>query len=105
MRKACTGRHAVFIDKDGTLVKNVHYNVDPGLLEFTPRAVRGLRLLAAQGYELVVVTNQPGIALGRFDFAALDRLQKALTNRLAAQGVRLAGFEVCPHAPEAGRAC
>ena len=58
---------AAFIDKDGTLVEDVPFNVDPGLLRFTPRAVEGLSLLAAQGYQIVVVTNQPGIALGLFD--------------------------------------
>lgn len=94
------GRPAVFLDKDGTLVEDVPYNVDPARLRFTPRAVEALRLLAAHGYALVVVTNQPGIALGRFDRAALFRLQAALTARLADAGVHLAGFHACPHAPE-----
>ncbi|WP_119154899.1 D-glycero-alpha-D-manno-heptose-1,7-bisphosphate 7-phosphatase [Caldimonas tepidiphila] len=94
------GRPAIFLDKDGTLVEDVPYNVDPALLRFTPRAVEALRLLAGHGYALVVVTNQPGIALGRFDAAALGRLQAALTARLADAGVHLEGFHACPHAPE-----
>jgi D-glycero-D-manno-heptose 1,7-bisphosphate phosphatase len=91
---------AVFIDKDGTLVENVPWNVDPALLRFTPHAIDGLRLLAAHGWRLIVVTNQPGIALGRFDAAALARLEQALCERLAEQGVVLDGFFACPHAPE-----
>jgi D-glycero-D-manno-heptose 1,7-bisphosphate phosphatase len=98
-------RRAAFIDKDGTLIRNVPYNVDPELLAFTPRAPDGLRLLARHGYRLVVVTNQPGIALGRFNQAALTRLQQALADRLAGQGVALAGFYACPHAPGATCAC
>jgi D-glycero-D-manno-heptose 1,7-bisphosphate phosphatase len=90
---------AAFIDKDGTLVENVPYNVDPALLRFTPGALAGLRLLAQAGYRIVVVSNQPGIALGRFDLAALRRLQIALARRLDAEGIALAGFYVCPHAP------
>ena len=92
---------AVFIDKDGTLVEDVPYNVDPALLRFTANAVDGLRLLVDAGYLLVVVTNQPGVALGRFDHDALRRLQGALTQMLREAGVPLAGFQACPHAPAA----
>ena len=92
-------RHAVFIDKDGTLVHDVPYNVDPALLRFTPHALEGLQLLGAAGYRLVVVTNQPGIALGRFDKAALRNLHAGLARLLREQGISLAGFFACPHAP------
>lgn len=92
-------QRAAFIDKDGTLVENVPYNVDPRLVRFTPNAIEGLRLLAATGHRLVVVSNQPGIALQRFDRPALFRLQQALQRMLAEEGLRLDGFYVCPHAP------
>lgn len=97
-------RHpAVFIDKDGTLVENVPYNVDPALLRFTPNAIAGLRLLASAGFRLVVVTNQPGIAFHFFDRAALTRLQQALQELLSTEGIELDGFYACPHAPAAPR--
>lgn len=93
-------RRAAFLDKDGTLVEDVPYNVDPALLRFTPRAIEGLRLLARAGFALVVVTNQPGVAMGRFDREALFRLQQALQRLLAEEGLRLDGFYACPHAPQ-----
>lgn len=91
-------RPAVFLDKDGTLVENVPYNVDPAQLRFTPHAIEGLKLLSAFDYRLIVVTNQPGLALGRFDLAALRALEAALCEKLAAEGIALAGFHFCPHA-------
>ena len=96
---------AVFIDKDGTLVQNVPYNADPALVRFTPQAFAGLRLLAARGYELYIVTNQPGVALGYFDEAALDALWQALSREAREHGVTLHGFYACAHAPDAGCDC
>ena len=98
------GQHrAVFLDKDGTRVEVVPYNVDPALLCFTPGALAGLRLLAAAGYRLVVVSNQPGLALGRFDRTAWRRPQLALARQLDAAGIGLHGFYACPHAPAPDR--
>ncbi|HJV64052.1 MAG TPA: HAD family hydrolase [Albitalea sp.] len=90
---------AVFIDKDGTLVADVPHNVDPAQLRFTPHALEGLKLLADAGYLLIVVTNQPGIARGLFTRAQLTRLQHALADMMAREGVPLTDFYACPHAP------
>jgi D-glycero-D-manno-heptose 1,7-bisphosphate phosphatase len=95
-------RRAVLLDKDGTLVHDVPYNVDPRRMTLTPGAGPALQSLAARGYALAVVTNQPGIALGRFDAAALQVVRARLQELLAPFRVRLDGFFFCPHAPAAG---
>lgn len=92
-------QRAVFIDKDGTLVEDIAYNVDPAKLRFTPHAIDGLRLLADHGYKLVVVTHQPGLAFGMFTRAELTRLQLALAEMMQREGVALTGFYACTHAP------
>jgi D-glycero-D-manno-heptose 1,7-bisphosphate phosphatase len=95
-------RPAVFIDKDGTLVHNVPYNVDPGRLAFMPGAPEALAALASAGFALVVVTNQSGLAEGRFGPAAFSSLRAALRQRLReAAAVELDDFLHCPHAPDA----
>jgi histidinol-phosphate phosphatase family protein len=97
---ATVRRTAVFLDKDGTLVEDVPFNVDPALLRFTPRALPALRRLADAGYLLVIVSNQPGLALGRFTPAQFDTLREALIARLRHEGgVEIAGVYACPHAP------
>ncbi|MES2887190.1 MAG: HAD family hydrolase [Pseudomonadota bacterium] len=93
-------RAAVFLDKDGTLVEDVPYNVDPQLLRFTPNAVAGLQQMVQLGYVLVVVSNQSGLARGYFNRSQLGRLQRALCQKVKDEaGVELAGFYACPHLP------
>ena len=92
---------AVFFDKDGTLVENVPYNVDPRRIALAPGAVESVTRLAAQGYRIIVVSNQPGVALGYFGQADLAGVRQRLEALLPA----LDGFYYCPHAPGAGCDC
>ena len=90
-------RRAIFLDKDGTLIENIPYNVDPQRVVLTAGALDGLAQLTALGYLLIVVSNQPGIAHGLFSETALDAVHDRLQQLLAAGGVSLAGFYFCPH--------
>jgi D-glycero-D-manno-heptose 1,7-bisphosphate phosphatase len=91
---------AVFFDKDGTLLDDVPYNVDRSLMRFAPGAPDALALLGAHGFALFVVSNQSGIALGRFPYSALAAMEAHLHDMFAACGVKLAGAYCCPHHPE-----
>jgi len=91
---------AVFFDKDGTLVRDVPYNVDPQRIELMPGAGEGAAQLAAAGYAIVVVSNQSGIARGLFPEHALEQVGQRLRELLADYYVPLAGFYYCPHHPQ-----
>lgn len=91
---------AVFLDKDGTLVENVPYNVNPNLLEFTPNAIAGLQLLAQSGYLLIVISNQSGVARGYFSETMLVPMIQQLQELLKQAGIKLSGFYYCPHHPQ-----
>jgi histidinol-phosphate phosphatase family protein len=91
---------AIFLDKDGTLVPNVPYNVDPALIELSPGAAEGLRQLHAAGHKLIVVTNQPGVAYGYYEEQALAPVQERLSELLAKEGVPLTDLYYCPHHPQ-----
>jgi len=94
-------RRAVFLDKDGTLVVDVPFNVDPRLLRFTRHAMAALRLLDDAGYALIVITNQPGLAIGHFTLGDFAALRRNMVGRIRDQtGVELTGFYTCPHSPE-----
>lgn len=57
---------AVFLDRDGTLMRDVDYCGDPGKVEVYPQAGPALRRLKENGYKLIIITNQSGIGRGYF---------------------------------------
>lgn len=91
---------AVLLDKDGTLLEDVPYNVSPESMRFTPRAADALRLFAAHGIAPFVVSNQSGVAFGRFPHGALDTMEAHLHDMFASCGALLAGAYWCPHHPQ-----
>src|SRR5688572_10592283 len=91
---------AVFLDKDGTLIHDVPYNVDVDRIELAPGAAAGVRMLDAAGYRLFIVSNQPGLALGYFAESALKAVEQRLQDLFAELDVPLAGFFYCPHHPQ-----
>jgi D-glycero-D-manno-heptose 1,7-bisphosphate phosphatase len=93
-------RPAVFIDKDGTLVEDVPYNVDPARIALAPGAGEALRRLQAAGYALVVVSNQSGVARGYFPESALAAVEARIRELLAAEGAGIDAFLYCPHLPD-----
>ena len=98
-------RRAVFIDKDGTLIENVPYNVDPAKVRLMPEAGSALRGLQQAGYAMFIVSNQPGIELGLFTAARLHEVEKRIRELLQEQEVDLQGFYFCPHGAETGCGC
>lgn len=93
-------RRAVFLDKDGTLVENMPFNIDPAKIFWTPNAAAALRLLYANGFHLFIISNQPGIAYGYFAQSAVDAVMAEMARMFGSIGLPLAGFYYCPHHPD-----
>jgi D-glycero-D-manno-heptose 1,7-bisphosphate phosphatase len=68
---------AVFLDRDGTLIRNVPYCSDPAKVKILPGVARSLRRLKESGFKLVVVTNQSGIGRGYFAEETFWKVQAA----------------------------
>ena len=91
-------RPAVFLEKDGTLLEK-ETRADRGRIRLRPGAVDALLLLSGLGFELFVVSNQPGVAHGEFPAGALDAVAAHLDDLFLAHGFKLSGCYWCPHDP------
>ena len=73
-------RPALFLDRDGVLIEDRHHLCDPDQVELCAGAQSLLEHANQQGWPVVVITNQSGIARGYFDWDAYQRV----TDRLLA---------------------
>lgn len=76
-------RPAVFFDRDGTLIHEVHYCSSPEQVRVVEGAVEALQRLSAAGYVLVMVTNQSGIGRGYFTREDYERVHAEVVRQLA----------------------
>lgn len=93
-------RGIVFLDRDGTLIREADYLSDPSLVEEIPGAAGGLRLLQEAGFHLAVVSNQAGLARGKFVESQQEAVHERFVRLFLDQGVTFAAVEYCPHHPE-----
>ena len=98
-------RPAVFLDRDGTIIVEKVYLADPEGVELIPGTVEALQRLRAAGLLLVIVTNQAGIARGRYTTEDYHAVAARLSEMLARHGVVLDGTYFCPHHPEWSGPC
>ncbi len=95
-------RPAVFIDRDDTLIRCRDVTPDgdlgdPALVQLLPGAAESCRALKEAGFALVVVTNQGGVARGKYDLAAVDRVNARVNELL---GGVIDAFRACPYHPK-----
>lgn len=102
---------AVFLDRDGTINAMVH-PPSPGLIDtparpgefhLLPGVGEAVRTINEAGWLAVVVSNQPGIAKGRFSPSELDAVTRKMHDELARFGARLDAVFYCLHHPQAVR--
>jgi D-glycero-D-manno-heptose 1,7-bisphosphate phosphatase len=75
-------RKAVFLDRDGTLMEEVHYCNDPARVRAIPGAAASLDLLRRAGWLAVVVTNQSGLATGRITPAQYEAVNSEFLRQM-----------------------
>ncbi len=94
-------RRAAFLDRDGVLIEDIGYPHRPEHLVWMDGAVEAVRWLNVEGYDVVVVSNQSGVARGYFTEEDVEAFHALMQQALARSGARIDAFYFCPHHPEA----
>ncbi len=94
-----TGRAAVFLDRDGTLIDDPGFLRDPALVRPLPGAVDAVARLTRAGLLPIIVTNQSGIGRGLILESEYQAVAARVEAELSAAGGRIAASFHCPHAP------
>lgn len=94
------GKPAVFFDRDGTLMEEVHYCADPALVRLIPGTVAALERLREAGYLIVIITNQAGIGRGIFTEAQYHAVHAELMRQIGTDSGLIAATYYCPDAPD-----
>lgn len=92
-------RHALFLDRDGTLITDVGYPRDPALVELLPGVAPVLVDVLAKGWALVIIGNQSGVGRGLITTDEAARVEARVEALFAEQGVRFDGAYFCFHGP------
>jgi D-glycero-D-manno-heptose 1,7-bisphosphate phosphatase len=93
---------AVFLDRDGTVIREVGYLNRLDRIEIFPWSIDAVRVLNKAGFLAFVVTNQAGVARGYFEESLVQEAHRAIDERMRAGGAKIAGYYYCPHHPDAG---
>jgi D,D-heptose 1,7-bisphosphate phosphatase len=88
---------AVFVSRDHALMVGNGHRGSPGAVQLAPGAPEAVRRLTDDGYRVVALTNESGVARGQFDEEALDLVHGRLKQLLAERQAKLDGIYYCPY--------
>lgn len=96
----------VILDRDGVInVDSDAYIKSPD--EWTPisGSLEAIAELNRHGYQVIVITNQSGIARGLFDLATLEAMHSKMRQMLTEIGGQIEAIYFCPHGPDEHCSC
>jgi len=92
--------HALFLDRDGTLIVDKVYLADPAGVELIPGAADSLRQARALGYRLFLFTNQSGIGRGYHTLSATQRVNARMEELLGLSRPIFDEICIAPEGPD-----
>ena len=95
-------RSAVFIDRDGTINKEVNHLNNIDQFELIKKSDEAIALLNKEGLLTILITNQPVISRGELTFKGLNKIHAQMEKLLSLKGAYLDEITFCPHHPDSG---
>jgi histidinol-phosphate phosphatase family protein len=100
--KVLDRKKAIFLDRDGVIIKGVKDMKIPEQLEILDGVSEAIKKINDSGYLAIIVTNQPTIAKGFLTFEENERIHDKLIKDLLEYGAHIDAIYTCPHYPEKG---
>ncbi len=91
---------ALFLDRDGTIIREKNYLSDPHGVELLPRAAEGLKKALERGYLLFLHTNQSGVGRGWFDLEAVHACNRRMLDLLNLPDPGFSAICIAPESPD-----
>lgn len=91
---------AVFLDRDGTINKEVNYLYRKEDFNFIPKTIEAIKIFHELGYKVIVITNQAGVARGYYKEQDIEILHRYVDKLLIAENTYIDAYYYCPHHPE-----
>jgi D-glycero-D-manno-heptose 1,7-bisphosphate phosphatase len=90
----------LFLDRDGVLNVDIPYLFKPEEFQWMPGAIETVRIANTRGWYVFVVTNQSGVARGKYGIREVEALHAFMQHELKAQGAHIDDFRYCPYLKE-----
>ena len=100
IKKKYNKKPAIFLDRDGTINYDYGYVYKFSNFKFRPNVIKGLRYLSKKKYLIFIVTNQAGLAKGKFKLCDLLLLHKKIKTFLKKREIIINDIEYCPYHPK-----
>ncbi|MBI2915455.1 MAG: HAD family hydrolase [Elusimicrobia bacterium] len=91
---------AVFLDRDGTVIKDAHYLSHPGKIQIYKGVIPALKKLRGKGWKIIIGTNQSGVARGYLSLETLAEIHENLLSLFRKNDLKIDEIFFCPHHPK-----
>ncbi len=95
-------KKAVFLDRDGTIIKDMVYLNDPSNIHVFKESYEAIEQLNRNGYTIIVVTNQSGVARGIVKESILKEINSIIVEDFKKNGAEIHDVYYCAEAVDSG---
>jgi|LauGreSuBDMM15SN_2_FD.fasta_scaffold01640_5 D-glycero-D-manno-heptose 1,7-bisphosphate phosphatase len=99
MKKKSQVRRLLFLDRDGVVNLDKHYVYRIQDIEYVEGIFHLCKYFSAKNFEIVIVTNQSGIARGFFSEGDFESVMVYILEKFQSEGIQILSYAYCPHRP------
>lgn len=90
-------RRIVFLDRDGTICEDSNYLADWRKMKIFDYSFEAVKIINEKGYDVYVITNQAGVAKGKFTLEEAENQKNYVLNFFNRDKILIKNYLYCPH--------